>query len=230
MRKTRIETLIKLFDIVKDTGYNSFFLNYTNEFDLYDELKKMDEKEGIYVTENDLFLSIKSDGELNIKVDIEQRELIDIIVQNLNIDHRWNDNELVIQTYKGEIKELLNQVIFEVYELKKISKKNMLETLEGSIKSEIKNITLSFIQATDEHTIFLVTKRKKNKDIVLDSFLVNDFTELLLYDMVIQRKYGVPSYITGICQVNNLDYQEFRNIRNNLLLYGLKEKNNLFFN
>lgn len=225
MKKTRLEDILDFFTTIEKIGYTSYFLTHTNDYDLYQEISKKDNKEGIYVTENDLFVCFKNNGELNIKVNMEQKELLDVILQQKGIDYTLDEENLFIQTYKGEIKEVLNEIVYGTFELKPINRKEIFSKLEGSIETLNKNLVISLVTLTDDHNIFVVIEKKKNKDNILDSFFIDDCTELLLCDMLLQKKYDIPSYITGVCQVKELNYQDFRNIRNNILRCGMKEKN-----
>ena len=214
LKRTRIEDLAEFLMSFRKMNYigsltELFELKYTDD--------NMELEEGIYISENELALSLKTSGYTEVWTNIEEKQIIDIVLDNFNIEYYWStNNTFIIRLYKSEIKEFLMNYMDFSDSYKQMDGKDVLRQLQGDIST--KDISISLTKEPNSKKNFVLVMWHNKKKVPLEIELIRNTTQLLVFDEYIQQKYNIPSYIRGVCQVNGLNYQQFLNLRNNIIM------------
>lgn len=223
MKKVRIEKLMEFMDNLEKVGYVTLFGGIRCERDAnwIDDIQEFDEL--FLLTEYELAISTRNRGELRAFTTIKDKDILNIILEQHDIFGIWlDDNWLVIQTYVGEIKEYL----YQTCEYTNVNKQTILSSLTGSLYHEPTGLSLEILKNNKtndmpaEYIFLMYDKENMNIEYVTP---INDMSDLLHMENMLQREFDIPSFIMGKCQNDKYPYEHYQNILHNIICKATRE-------
>lgn len=107
MKKSKIQDILMMMNNFLIMDYPADTGTACCEFCLLEKIEKF--KDGIFFTEEGLLTAIKQGGKLVIYDYLKDKDLVDIMCKNHNIEYvRMSDNLIYVKGYIGELKALLD--------------------------------------------------------------------------------------------------------------------------